>query len=151
MMQAQMLAPAAVLVMWSLIMLYWMAFTRFPAMSKLGRDVGLAKPGGRGQDLEGVIPDKVNWKAHNYAHLMEQPTIFYPAVVILAIMGAGAIDVVLAWIYVVLRIVHSVYQATVNVVKVRFLIFLLSTLALTVLAVRAVLATLFHDPSIVTG
>ncbi|WP_435201717.1 MAPEG family protein [Qipengyuania sp. 902] len=150
-MQAQMLAPAAVLVAWSLIMLYWMAFARFPAMSKLGRDVGKAKPGGRGQDLEGVIPDKVNWKAHNYAHLMEQPTIFYPAVVILAIMGAGAIDVVLAWIYVVLRIIHSVYQATVNVVKVRFLIFLLSTLALTVLAVRAVLATLFHDPSIVTG
>ena len=151
MMQAQMLAPAAVLVVWSLIMRYWMAVTRFPAMSKLGRDVGSAKPGGRGQDLEGVIPDKVNWKAHNYAHLMEQPTIFYPAVVILAIMGAGAIDVVLAWIYVVLRIIHSVYQATVNVVKVRFLIFLLSTLALTVLAVRALLATLFHDPSIVTG
>ncbi len=151
MMQAQMLAPAAVLVVWSLIMLSWMAFTRFPAMSKLDRDVGKAKPGGRGQDLEGVIPDKVNWKAHNYAHLMEQPTIFYPAVVILAIMGAGAIDVVLAWIYVVLRIIHSVYQATVNVVKIRFLIFLLSTLALTVLAVRALLATLFHDPSIVTG
>ena len=150
-MQAQILAPAAVLVAWSLVMLYWMAFTRFPAMNKLGRDVGTAKPGGRGQDLEGVIPDKVNWKAHNYAHLMEQPTIFYPAVVILAIMGAGAIDVVLAWIYVVLRIIHSVYQATVNVVKVRFLLFLLSTIALTVLAIRAVLATLFHDPSMATA
>ena len=151
MMQAQMLAPAAVLVVWSLIMLYWMAFTRFPAMKKAGGVLDNAKPGGRGQNLEGVIPDKVNWKAHNYAHLMEQPTIFYPAVVILAIMGAEATDVVLAWIYVVLRIIHSVYQATVNVVKVRFLIFLLSTLALTVLAVRAMLATLFHDPSIVTG
>ncbi|MDG5750799.1 MAPEG family protein [Qipengyuania sp. XHP0211] len=150
-MQAQMLAPAAVLVVWSLIMLYWMALTRFPAMKNAGGVLDNAKPGGRGQNLEGVIPDKVNWKAHNYAHLMEQPTIFYAAVVILAVMGAGAIDVVLAWIYVVLRIIHSVYQATVNVVKVRFLIFLLSTLALTVLAVRAVLATLFHDPSIVTG
>ncbi len=147
-MQAQMLAPAAVLVAWSLVMLFWMAFTRFPAMNRLGRDVGSAKPGGRGQDLEGVIPDKVNWKAHNYAHLMEQPTIFYPAVVILAIMGAGALDVLLAWIYVVLRIIHSVYQATVNVVKVRFLIFLLSTLALTALAVRAVIATLFFDPGL---
>ena len=147
-MQAQMLAPAAVLIAWSLVMLYWTAFTRFPAMSKLGRDVGSAKPGGRGQDLEGVLPDKVNWKAHNYAHLMEQPTIFYPAVVILAIMGAGALDVLLAWIYVVLRIIHSVYQATVNVVKVRFLIFLLSTLALTALAVRAVIATLFFDPGL---
>lgn len=147
-MQAQMLAPAAVLVLWSIIMLFWMAFTRFPAMKKMGRNVGEAKPGGRGQDLEGVIPDNVQWKAHNYAHLMEQPTIFYPTVVILAVMGAGALDVMLAWIYVTLRIIHSVYQATVNVVKVRFLIFLLSTLVLTVLAVRAVMATLLFDPGL---
>ena len=32
-----------------------------------------------------------------------------------------------AWIYVALRIVHSIWQATVNVVSVRFLLFLLST------------------------
>ena len=148
-MQAQILAPVAVLVVWSLIMLYWMALTRLPAMKKAGGGGGLrdAKPGGRGQDLEGVIPDKVNWKAHNYAHLMEQPTIFYATAIILAIMGAGSWDVLLAWIYVVLRIIHSVYQATINVVKVRFLFFLLSSIALTILAVRAVMATLFFDPS----
>lgn len=146
-MQAQMLAPAAVLVLWSLIMLFWMAGARLPAMSKLGGGVGDAKPGGRGQDLEGVLPDKVNWKAHNYAHLMEQPTIFYPAVVILAVMGAGAMDVMLAWIYVALRIIHSLYQATVNVVKIRFLLFLLSTFALVGLAIRAVMVTVFADPS----
>ena len=146
-MQAQMLAPAAVLVLWSIIMLFWMAGTRLPAMGKMSRGIGEAKPGGRGQDLEGVLPDKVNWKAHNYAHLMEQPTIFYPTVVILAVMGASAFDVLVAWIYVGLRIIHSVYQATVNVVKVRFLLFLISTIALTVLAVRAVIATVFADPS----
>jgi len=145
-----MLAPAAVLVLWSIVMLFWMAFTRLPAMKKLGGGGGLreAKPGGRGQDLEGVIDAKVQWKAHNYAHLMEQPTIFYPTVVILAIMGAGSWDVLLAWIYVVVRILHSVYQATVNVVKVRFLLFALSSLALAILAVRAVMATLFFDPSL---
>ncbi len=147
-MQAQMLAPAAVLVAWSLVMLFWMAFTRLPAMKQLGSGVGTAKPGGRGQDLEGVIPDKVNWKAHNYAHLMEQPTIFYATAVILAVMGAGALDVLLAWIYVALRIVHSVYQATVNVVKVRFLFFLLSTIVLVVLAIRALMATLLFDPGL---
>ncbi|MBL4858151.1 MAG: MAPEG family protein, partial [Erythrobacter sp.] len=85
---------------------------------------------------------------HNYAHLVEQPTIFYPTVIILAIMGAGSWDVLLAWIYVVLRIIHSVYQATVNVVKVRFLFFALSSLALTILAIRAVMATLFFDPAL---
>ena len=146
-MQAQMLAPAAVLIAWSLIMLFWMAGTRLPAMKQAsGGGLGKARPGGRGQDLEGVVPDRVNWKAHNYAHLMEQPTIFYPAVIILAIMGATGFDVVAAWAYVAVRIVHSIYQATVNVVKVRFLLFLVSTLALIVLAVRAVMATLFFDP-----
>jgi len=147
-MQAQMLAPAAVLVLWSLVMLFWMAFTRLPAMKGLGGGLKDAKPGGRGQDLDGVIPDKIQWKAHNYAHLMEQPTIFYPTALILAVMGAGAMDVVLAWIYVALRIVHSVYQATVNVVNIRFLFFMLSTFALLVLAVRAVMATLLFDPGL---
>lgn len=148
MMQAQMLAPAAVLVAWSLIMLLWMAATRFPAMAKSGMDLKNAEPGGRGQDLEEVIPAKVNWKSHNYTHLMEQPTIFYATVVILALTGAAAIDVLLAWIYVGLRIVHSLWQATVNVVSIRFLLFVLSTVSLTVLAIRAVMATLFVDPGV---
>ncbi|GAA4644039.1 MAPEG family protein [Pontixanthobacter gangjinensis] len=147
-MQAQMLAPAAVLVLWSIVMLFWMAGTRLPAMKKLGSSVSESKPGGRGQDLEGVIPDSVQWKAHNYAHLMEQPTIFYPAVIILAMMGAGSLDVTLAWVYVALRIVHSIWQSTVNKVSVRFLIFLASSLALTILAVRAVIATLFANPGV---
>ncbi|MGQ7828825.1 MAPEG family protein [Altererythrobacter sp. Z27] len=148
-MQAQMLAPAAVLVAWSIIMLLWTAGTRFPAMAKSGMDLKSAKPGGRGQDLEGVLPDKVQWKSHNYAHLMEQPTIFYPTVIILAMMGAGAIDVLLAWAYVALRIVHSLWQSTVNVVSIRFLLFILSTLALTALAVRALSVTLLANPGVV--
>ncbi|MEE1878175.1 MAPEG family protein [Altererythrobacter litoralis] len=148
-MQAQMLAPAAVLVAWSIIMLLWTAGTRFPALAKSGMDLKNAKPGGRGQDLEGVLPDKVQWKSHNYTHLMEQPTIFYPTVIILAMMGAGAIDVLLAWAYVALRIIHSLWQSTVNVVSIRFLLFILSTLALTALAVRALSVTLLANPGVV--
>jgi len=147
-MQAQILAPAAVLIAWSLVMLFWMAGSRLPAMKRMGGGLGKAKPGGRGQDLEGVLPDEINWKAHNYAHLMEQPTIFYPAVIILAIMGAAAGDVLAAWVYVALRIAHSIWQATVNKVSVRFLLFLLSSLALIYLAARAAIATLFHDPAV---
>ncbi len=148
-MQAQMLAPAAVLVVWSIIMLLWTAGTRFPAMAKSGMDLKKAKLGGRGQDLEGVLPDKVQWKSHNYTHLMEQPTIFYPTVIILAMVGAGAIDVLLAWAYVAFRIVHSLWQSTVNVVSIRFLLFILSTLALTALAVRALSVTLLANPGLV--
>lgn len=144
-MLAQMLAPAAVLVAWSLVMLFWMAGTRLPAMKAIQADMG-DRPGGRGQDLEGRIPDHINWKAHNYSHLMEQPTIFYPTVVIIALLGAGAGDVLAAWIYVGLRIAHSVWQATVNKVPVRFLLFILSTMSLIYLAYRAIALTVFSDP-----
>lgn len=142
-MQGQILTPAAVLVLWSIVMLFWMAGTRLPALTKMG-GLGKAKPGGRGQDLEGVLPDEINWKAHNYSHLMEQPTLFYATVMILAIMGAASLDVMLAWGYVVLRIIHSIWQSTVNRVPVRFSLFLLSTLCLMGLALRALGATMGH-------
>ncbi len=147
-MQAQMLAPAAVLVAWTLIMLVWMAVTRLPALSKIG-GLGKAKPGGRGQDLEGVVEDRINWKAHNYAHLVEQPTLFYAVSLIIALLGPNPTMVLVAWIYVALRIVHSIWQATVNVVSIRFLLFMLSTVALAILAVRALQLTLFADPMVI--
>ena len=142
-MQAQMLAPAAVLVAWSLIVLFWVGAARFPAMARAGIDAKTAKPGGRGQDLDGVLPDQVNWKAHNYTHLMEQPTLFYALVVILAMLGPTAMDTLMAWAYVALRIVHSLWQATVNRIPVRLVIFLFGTVCLIYLAVRALVLTLF--------
>ena len=145
-MQAQILAPATVLVLWSIIMFFWMAGTRFPAMKRAGIDLAKGKPGGRGQALEGVVEDRVNWKAHNYNHLMEQPTLFYAAVVILAILGPTPLDALFAWAYVALRIVHSLWQATINRVPVRFAIFFLSTLCLLVLALHAAKLALFDLP-----
>lgn len=141
-MDTTILAPAAVLVVWSLLMLFWMAGTRLPAMKKVGIDLGTAV-GGRGADIDPNVPPPVAWKSHNYAHLMEQPTIFYATIMILAISGgATPLSVSLAWGYTGLRIVHSIWQATVNKVNIRFAFFLLSTICLTILAVQALLATL---------
>ena len=138
------LAPAAVLVLWSLVMLMWTAFSRFPAIAKSGMDIKTFPPGGRGQNLDGVLPDKVQWKSHNYTHLMEQPTIFYATVAILAIANAGGgTNTTLAWAYTGLRIVHSIWQATVNtVIPVRFGLFVLSTFCLLALAINALRATI---------
>jgi uncharacterized MAPEG superfamily protein len=147
-MQAQMLAPAAVLVAWTLIMLMWAAGTRLPALSKMG---GLknAKPGGRGQDLEGVLDDRVNWKSHNYSHLVEQPTLFYAISLIIALLGPSPTSVLVAWIYVAVRVIHSLWQATVNIVTIRFLLFLVSTIALIILTILALQLTLFADPMVI--
>jgi len=135
-------APAIVLVLWSLVMLGWLAITRLPAMARAGVSL-TSVVGARGANLEGVVPDKVNWKAHNYAHLMEQPTLFYVTVVILGLVGQGdGLNLQLAWAYVVLRIAHSIVQATWNRVIVRFTLFSAATVALLVLAVNAAIATL---------
>ncbi len=142
-MDTSILAPAASLVVWSIIMLFWMAGTRLPAMSKIGMDLSKAAPGGRGQDIDPHVSPSVAWKSHNYTHLMEQPTIFYATIMILAISGgATSLSVSLAWGYTVLRVIHSIWQATVNTVAIRFVFFLLSSLCLTILAVQALLATI---------
>jgi hypothetical protein len=140
-MDTTILAPAAVLVAWSLVMLAWLAFSRFSAAAKLGGNEPPA-PGLRGQDIDPMLGTAA-WKSHNYTHLMEQPTIFYATIFILHIAGAASpLMIKFAWAYVALRIIHSVYQATINKVMVRFSIFLLSTACLAALAVNAVMATL---------
>jgi hypothetical protein len=142
--QIPILAPAAVLVLWSLVVLLWMTATRFPAFAKAGLKMNEAEPGSRYVDVESMLPAKVNWKSHNYTHLMEQPTIFYAVVAVLALAGAGTgINVTFAWAYVGIRVIHSIWQATINIIPVRVALFTLSTLCLWVLAINAVRVTLF--------
>ena len=125
------LAPVVVLVAWTLVMLVWMAAKRAPFM----RNRGEIPAGSRGENMP---PGPHNWPAHNYTHLVEQPTIFYAIVFALVLMNFDApINVYLAWGYVILRVVHSLIQATVNIVKWRFLVFALSTLCLAALTVHA--------------
>ena len=127
------LGPVVALVAWSILMFFWLAIARAPQLR--GRKI----PNGvRGADLEREDPGRRNWPAHNYVHLMEQPTIFYAIVFALILMGFDRpINVYLAWGYVAFRILHSIFQATVNVVPVRFIIFLLATLCLIGLTTHA--------------
>jgi len=141
-MVAPMIAPALALVIWSLVMLVWMAAVRMPALAKLKIDPEQAR-GGRGQDLDRILPREINWPAHNYVHLMEQPTIFYATVLAIAILGAGTpFTVGLAWAYVGLRVIHSIWQATVNSIPVRASLFFLSSLVLLVLAINGLIVAL---------
>ena len=145
-MQAQMLAPAAVLVAWTLIILFWIVPVRFGAIAKADKSKFSGKIGARGPDLEGLIPDKANWPAHNHTHLHEQPTLFYAVVIMIAIMGGSAGDILAAWIYVGLCIAHSLWQILANKLPVRFALFLASTFTLIYLTYRAIMLTLFADP-----
>jgi hypothetical protein len=131
------LGPIVALVAWTIIMQIWLYATRLPAMRRAGISFE-GRVGTRGGALEGVIPDEVNWKAHNYNHLLEQPTIFYAIVVALILMGFDApINVWLAWGYVAFRILHSLVQATVNIVIYRFWLFIGGSLCLVGLTTHA--------------
>ena len=138
------LGPAAVLVLWSLIVMLWMVATRFPAFAKAGIDFAKVPRGARYIDVEQEMPAKVNWVSHNFTHLMEQPTIFYAVIAILAIAGdTSSVSLGAAWGYTGLRIVHSLWQGLVNIVIVRSVLFTLSSVCLFVLAVNAVRLTVF--------
>ena len=137
------LAPAAALAGWTMIVFLWLLARRIPAFSAAGVKLGEMPAGTRGGDGEAQMPSKANWISHNYTHLMEQPTVFYPVVIMLAMMGDNsALSVNLAWAYTGLRVVHSFWQANVNTIPARFAFFGLASLCLIILAARAVMLAL---------
>lgn len=134
----ELLLPVVALVLWTFVMWAWMYVTRIPAIQ--GAKMVLDPHAPRGEQMAS-LPASVRWKADNYNHLMEMPTLFYAIGLVLALVSvAPATDSALAWGYVGLRVVHSVFQSTVNKIEVRFGLFFLSSLVLLVLAVRALLA-----------
>lgn len=139
---ADILEPVVALLAWTMVMWLWMYATRIPAIRRLpqsgepGADVGWT-----GAKLDELLPREVQWKAHNYNHLHEEPTVFYAVALVLAIIGQGdGLNATIAWIYVGLRVAHSIWQATVNRVMVRFALFALSSLALIALILHAAIA-----------
>lgn len=132
-----MLAPVIALVLWSALIWAWMYATRIPAIVKARMRLDPMAP--RGQQMS-TLPAVVRWKADNYNHLMEQPTLFYAVALSLAVLGdTSSASVWLAWAYVALRMVHSLVQVLVNVITLRFAVFSVSSLVLFALAGRAAL------------
>ncbi len=130
-----MLGPVVALVAWTLVMWLWMYATRIPAILKARIRLDPSAP--RGEQMA-QLPPQVRWKADNYNHLMEIPTIFYAVALVLAVLGdTSSASVGLAWAFVGLRVVHSLWQAVSNVIQVRFALFVLSTLPLFGLTWRA--------------
>ena len=134
-MTSPILQPVIALVLWTFVMWAWLYATRIPVIR--GKKAALAPTLTR-EEFQAFIPPSVRWKADNYNHLMEQPTLFYAVALTLALIGAGAgWNAYLAWTYVALRVLHSLVQATVNVILLRFAIFMVASVVLLILAVRA--------------
>ncbi len=142
-MHSEILQPIVVLVGWTMVMWAYMVATRLPAMKAAGIDLSKVSGSKPGQ-LDAILPPKAQWPAHNYMHLMEQPTVFYASALVLAVAGVGnGMNAWIAWAYVALRIVHSVVQVTSNKISIRFVLFVLSSLTLIAQVLHAAIAV-FH-------
>ena len=134
-MTSPILQPVIALVLWTFVMWAWLYATRIPAIAAAGKPM---EPAMTAADLNTMIPLRVRWKADNYNHLHEQPTLFYAVALTLALTGAGAgVALWLAWTYVAIRVVHSLIQALGNVILVRFSVFMAGSLVLLALSLRA--------------
>lgn len=135
---SEILGPVVALVAWSMVMWIWMYATRIPAVLKAGIKLDPNAPSG---EQMASLPPHVRWKADNYNHLMEQPTIFYAIAISLAVMGQGSgVNLYIAWSYLVLRVMHSLLQALSNKVEIRFALFILSNIPLFALTLHAGMA-----------
>ena len=134
-MHRSILAPLMALVQWTFVMWAWLYATRIPAIRKNKIVMDPQRPGG---ELLAQLPAEVRWKADNYNNLMEQPTLFYAVALTLALLDADAgLNTGLAWLHVGLRVVHSLVQAIVNIIIIRFAIFMAASFVLLVMAIRA--------------
>jgi hypothetical protein len=134
----EILGAVVALVAWSMVMWVWMYATRIPAIVSAKMKLDPNSP--RGEQMS-TLPACVRWKADNYNHLMEQPTIFYALAISLALLGEGhGANLYLAWTYVGLRIAHSLVQAILNKIELRFALFVLSNLPLFALTYNAIMA-----------
>ncbi len=130
-----MLQPVLVLIAWSIVMLVWLYVRRLPMLFQFA----LARPTPADGEATRSLSAQVQWPADNYNNLMEQPTLFYALALGIYLSGQSNFDVeYLAWLYVALRITHSIIQATVNIVIIRFGLFMASSGVLAVLCLAAI-------------
>ena len=125
--QAQLL-PLFVEVALTFVLLYGMAYLRTEAV-KAGavkpRDIALREPN---------WPPRVTQVANAYHNQLETPVLFYVLTILAVITRkADLLFVVMAWIFVVLRVVQAYIHVTDNYVQRRGLAFIVSAIVLTIM------------------
>jgi hypothetical protein len=88
--------------------------------------------------LAEMSPPAVSNPSDNLKNLFEIPVIFYALALVLFVTGqVDSVYVGAAWVFVVFRALHSAVHCTINVVMVRFSLYLVSALAVWFMAARA--------------
>ena len=121
------------LVVWVYMYVKRIGFIRQSALSP-GE---LAVPG----KLAQLSPPDVSNPSDNLKNLFEIPVLFYALVLYLfATQRVDPAYVAAAWVFAAFRALHSAVHCTINVVMVRFYLYLVSTLAVWFMLIRAALS-----------
>ena len=119
------LQPVVALVILTAIVWFRMYYIRFSEMKKAGLTAKDMKPGN--PKLSKIVLES----GANFRNLCEMPILFYLACVLIFILGLSSkLFVAYAWLYVILRYVHSFIHTTYNKIAHRFIVYFLSTLVL---------------------
>ncbi|MEN7344372.1 MAG: MAPEG family protein [Pseudomonadota bacterium] len=125
----QFLTPVLVLISWTVVMWFALYMTRIPAM-KAAR-IHPNKARNHDSDWKQKLPARVRSVAENYNHLHEQPTLFYALMLFIALtVGGSSAAWLLAWGYVICRVIHSLIQVSSAPVVARFFSFLVASVLL---------------------
>lgn len=129
---AAILYPVFALAAWTLLVLMRLAATRFRSeLTPFDFAIGESER----------VPMKARLANRNYQNLLELPILFYVVCLLLYVGDAASrTAVLLAWAYVVLRMLHSLVHLTYNNVMHRFAFFALSNACLLALWIAAAMA-----------
>jgi hypothetical protein len=130
-----MVQPVLALIAWSLVMLAWLYIQRLPTMLRYALSEARPQSG----EVRRRVPAHVQWPADNYNNLLEQPMLFYALCLSVFASGQSSFTLeYLAWLYVALRVMHSVIHATCNIVVIRFGLFIAGSGVLALMCLTAI-------------
>jgi hypothetical protein len=122
------LLPLFVQVTLTFALLFWMGSARVAAVRRgevHQRDIALRQPN---------WPARTTQVANAYHNQLELPVLFYVLTILaLATRQADFLFVVLAWLFVLLRIGHAYVHVTSNRVSLRFYVFLAAAIVLLIM------------------
>lgn len=130
------LQPMVVLMLWTMVVWTYMYIRRLSLMRQLQID---PQSVAQGFDDPRSLPPAMANPPNNLRNLFEIPVLFYATVLALTVTGYADLDVLLAWAFVGLRILHSLIHITYNRVMHRFVAYVAGALVLWALVIRLAL------------
>ena len=92
-------------------------------------------------ELARLTPSQVSTPSDNLKNLFEMPTVFYAVVLYIYVTNkVDAVYVAAAWAFFLFRALHSVVHCTFNFIPLRFVLYVISAMAVWFMVVRAAIA-----------